>query len=91
MSLSIPMVTLCICRNVTFATAREHALRTGSHNVEELQRHIDVSTGCGLCIPYLQRAIETCADAIPLMPDEETAPYRARAGDVRTRENGSGR
>ena len=89
MTTALPMVTRCICRSVPFAAARAEAVRTGSRNVEELQQAIDIASGCGLCIPYLQCSLETSADAIPLMSDVEAAQYRRRAGHVRTRENGS--
>ena len=90
MTTALPMVTQCICRSITFASARAAAERSGSHTVEQLQQAIDIASGCGLCIPYLQRALESSADAIPLMNDDEADPYLARAGAVRTRDNGSG-
>lgn len=76
-------VTRCICFDQSFEsalrTAREHACTT----VAGLQEYLAISGGCGLCVPYVQRTIETGETVIPVMDEGDSAYWRGRAGEVR--------
>ncbi|MEX2388317.1 MAG: (2Fe-2S)-binding protein [Phycisphaeraceae bacterium] len=51
-------VTRCICANRSFVQlqqlARQHALR-----LDQLADRTGATRGCGLCMPYVQRMLET--------------------------------
>lgn len=74
------MVTHCICRERSFALALSVAREHGCTTVAELQEHLGISTNCGLCIPYVQRAIETGEVEIPVMNPAEAERWEARSG-----------
>lgn len=74
------MVSRCICCNQTFADALKTAKEEGCRNVAELQEHLYISAKCGLCIPYIQQAIETQEAVIPLMNPAESAEWLRRSG-----------
>ena len=48
----------CICTGITFAQALEQGTRKG-WGLEELRRELGVGGNCGLCRPYLKRALAT--------------------------------
>jgi len=48
----------CICTGITFAAALTKA-RAEGWGLEELKRELGVSANCGLCRPYLRRALTT--------------------------------
>ena len=48
----------CICTGITFASALAKA-KTEQWGLEELKRELGVSANCGLCRPYLRRALAT--------------------------------
>ena len=58
------------------AIARDKECRT----VAEVQKHLRVSAKCGLCIPFIQKVIETGETAIPLMNQEESEALLRRSG-----------
>ena len=64
-------VDRCICRNITFAHALEHARTLGVRTVGALQRTIPVGSSCGRCIPYMQRALITGETDLPVLGDAE--------------------
>ena len=53
------MVTRCICCSVTFAELLQLAARHGAQSVDELHDVAAFGTGCGLCLPYVARALAT--------------------------------
>lgn len=69
-------VMRCVCRGTTFADALEAARRHGSTTVAELQRHVDLGTGCGLCVPYMQRVLITGVTDQPVLSIEEMDELR---------------
>ena len=71
-------VTHCICFQ-SFASAIEKAREAGCANVRELQEQMDISANCGLCVPYVQRAIETGETAFDVMNKEESAYWIERS------------
>lgn len=73
-------VNRCICRDVTFADALAVARVRGCHTVADLQRSLDIASGCGLCIPYVQRALITGETDLPVLGEEETASLMERSG-----------
>ncbi|MCE2504051.1 MAG: hypothetical protein J4G05_08345 [Chlorobi bacterium] len=74
------LVSRCICYDQPFEQSIEIARNEGCKTVLELQDYITISKRCGLCIPYVQRAIETGEEVIPRMSQEEAARWRKRSG-----------
>ena len=48
----------CICTGITFAAALAKA-HTEKWELDDLKRELGVSANCGLCRPYLRRALAT--------------------------------
>lgn len=48
----------CICTGLTFAEVLERA-RTGGWDLAAVQRETRVGANCGLCRPYVRRALAT--------------------------------
>jgi len=48
----------CICTGITFASALAKAKAEG-WVLDDLKRELGVSANCGLCRPYLRRALTT--------------------------------
>ena len=75
-------VNRCLCRKIPFAlalgVAREHGCRT----VAELQEHLTLGTGCGLCVPYMQRALVTGETDLPVLGQEESNRWIAISGII---------
>jgi NAD(P)H-nitrite reductase large subunit len=65
---SAPRVSQCICFRRTFAELKRVAERTGARTVPELQRHTMFGMSCMLCVPYVQRMLETGETEFPLLP-----------------------
>ena len=76
------LVSRCICTELDFARAREVARRIGARTVAELQPTLPIGTGCGRCVPYVQRTIETGETAHPLLDQREVEEYSLRSGIV---------
>ena len=57
MALSGAHVDRCVCHDVTFAQLLEIAEQTGA-DLEPLAKYTGCTTGCGLCKPYIAKAIE---------------------------------
>lgn len=74
------VVSRCICCNQSFGVALAVARREGCATVAGLQEHLHIAKKCGLCIPFLQKVIETGEPAIPLMDADDTAYWSARSG-----------
>lgn len=49
----------CLCYGATFRSLKEIAERTGARSLDELRRHVEFGTNCGLCRPYVRRMLET--------------------------------
>lgn len=82
------LVTRCVCTGHDFAAALRVARSLGAGTVAELQRQLSISTGCGLCIPYLQRTLESGATGHPLLEEREVAAFLERSGVVLHEESG---
>jgi bacterioferritin-associated ferredoxin len=75
-------VDRCICRKITFAEALAAARTLGVRTVGGLQRHVDVGTGCGRCIPYMQRSLISGEVDLPVL-DERECERLMELADVR--------
>jgi bacterioferritin-associated ferredoxin len=53
------MIDRCICNEVSFERALETAEKHGCQTVSELQKRIDICDSCRMCLPYLQKVLET--------------------------------
>ncbi len=73
-------VNRCLCRKIPFAQALETAREAGCGNVAELQRYLPLGTGCGLCIPYMQRALATGETDLPVLGEAESNRWLAVSG-----------
>ncbi|MCE7974528.1 MAG: hypothetical protein DYG92_09460 [Leptolyngbya sp. PLA1] len=51
-------VTRCVCRGLSFATLLADA-RAGGLSLDQLVESTGCGTGCGLCLPYLLKALRT--------------------------------
>lgn len=80
-------VSRCICHTITFAKGLELAQRHGCRTVAELQGLAPLGTGCGLCIPYMQRALATGETDLPVLGEQESALWLERSGVI-TEEEG---
>jgi bacterioferritin-associated ferredoxin len=73
-------VDRCICCDITFeralGLARAHRIGT----VGVLQRVLPIGTGCGRCIPYMQRALMSGVTDLPVLDEPEQARLLERAG-----------
>ncbi|MFN1836127.1 bacterioferritin-associated ferredoxin [Balneola sp. MJW-20] len=68
-------VDKCICHKRSFEVIREYAEKEGIKSVSELQKQNICSTGCGLCIPYIELMLETGETSF-----EPGAPYKRKTG-----------
>ncbi len=82
-------VNRCICCEQDFAVALPVARKFTCTTVAGLQEHIEISTGCGLCIPYVQRMVETGETDLPVLSPDEAQELIWRSGTIGTR-NGEG-
>jgi bacterioferritin-associated ferredoxin len=73
-------VNRCICRDILFVDALALARRVGCRTVAELQAHCTLGTGCGLCIPYMQRALATGETDLPVLGRAESQLWLDRSG-----------
>jgi bacterioferritin-associated ferredoxin len=65
-------VDRCVCFEVSFATLKAYADRTGC-GPDELAARFGCGRGCGLCIPYIRRMLETGRTAFDLNPPQDEA------------------
>lgn len=75
-------VSRCICHAVTFVKGLELARRHGCTTVAELQGYVPLGTGCGLCIPYMQRALATGETDLPVLGERESDQWLERSGVI---------
>jgi len=64
-------VDRCVCFDVSFDRLKRHARETGT-DLAGLQERFGCGRGCGLCVPYIQRMLETGETRIPLIDREQT-------------------
>jgi bacterioferritin-associated ferredoxin len=64
-------VNRCICRDVTFESALAIAQARGFGSVRQLRDASPLGSGCGLCIPYMQRALMTGETDLPVLEEPE--------------------
>jgi len=53
------VIDRCVCGDVSFAELLDVVQRTGARTIAALQRHASVGKGCGLCLPYVRRMLQT--------------------------------
>lgn len=68
-------VDRCVCFDVGFATLKAYA-RAHRCGLEGLTARFGCGRGCGLCVPYIRRMLETGETSIRLIPPAESAPRR---------------
>jgi NAD(P)H-nitrite reductase large subunit len=65
----------CICHKATFAAMLAWRERHPKAGFEELQREFRCGTGCGLCAPYVRRALRTGATVFhQIVTDRDEPP-----------------
>ncbi len=72
----------CICHKIPFASALAVARTNGCAQVAALQQHLPLGTGCGLCIPYMQCALETGDTDLPVFDEAQTSYWLDRSGRI---------
>ena len=83
---SSPMITHCVCHDVSFARLRRYAEEHEDVDFETLRRRFGCGTGCGLCIPYVRAMLHTGRTAFEVSTEitegaEDTGPDAIRATD----------
>jgi NAD(P)H-nitrite reductase large subunit len=49
----------CVCHDVTFREVVDWSMSTGCKGVDAAAREFKCTTSCGMCLPYVERALET--------------------------------
>ena len=62
------MVTRCICFGRTFAELKRVAAARGCKTVSELQQHALFGRACMMCVPYVERMLETGETEFEVLP-----------------------
>jgi len=52
-------ITHCVCYDKSFAELVARASECGVTEVAELQRHAQFGLNCGICLPYIRRALRS--------------------------------
>ena len=76
--------------NVRFSDALPLARRHGCSSVADLRVYSSLGSGCGLCIPYMQRALMTGETDLPVLGPSESAALLLRSGLAPTDETPGG-
>jgi bacterioferritin-associated ferredoxin len=79
-------VNRCICNSVLFVDALQLARQQGCQSVASLQRYSPLGTSCGLCIPYMQRALMTGEIDLPILNEREASLLLELSGVMPTEE-----
>jgi NAD(P)H-nitrite reductase large subunit len=66
-------VDRCVCFEVSFKTLKAHADETGC-DLDGLKARFGCGRGCGLCVPYLLKMLETGQTAFDLIPPQDKPP-----------------
>ena len=66
---------ICYCYRVSFRKLENFAKRTRPERASQLSECLGAGTGCGWCIPFLQRIFESCREpggeaSVDLSPEE---------------------
>lgn len=67
----MPIVDRCVCRGISFAELKEMAERTGA-DLDAITDQTGCGAGCSMCVPYIQKMLESGETCFELMP----APVR---------------
>lgn len=62
-------VNRCVCFDVSFVRLKDHIEKHGG-GLDEIQRTFLCGKGCGMCIPYIRRMIQTGETSMPVMLTE---------------------
>jgi NAD(P)H-nitrite reductase large subunit len=49
----------CVCHDVTFREVVDWSKATGCRSVDAAAREFKCTTSCGMCLPYVERALKT--------------------------------
>lgn len=49
----------CVCHDVTFSEVVQWSRSSGSRSVDCAAKALGCTQGCGLCLPYVERALRT--------------------------------
>ncbi|MFA6044333.1 MAG: hypothetical protein WC718_05065 [Phycisphaerales bacterium] len=63
-------VNRCICRNVPFAHIAAVAREVGN-DLAILSEKTGCGTGCGMCLPYIKRMLQSGRTDVPVMTHRE--------------------
>lgn len=77
---------LCLCFHVTKRKVRQYIRVHRPKVASQLSQCYSAGTGCGWCIPYLQRLLAECDGDEGEMPDAETYAAERRKYRQRQRE-----
>ncbi len=55
---SIPFMIVCVCKRINSAQIRE-AVEKGASDLAAVSQKLGVGTGCGRCVEYAERMIDT--------------------------------
>lgn len=68
---------ICYCYNVPYRKLWSFAIRRKLHRASQLSECLGAGTGCGWCIPVLQRIFENSQAPVPknAPPDSTPAEY----------------
>jgi bacterioferritin-associated ferredoxin len=73
-------VDRCICTGVTFEAALAVARARSFDNVRDLRSASALGSGCGLCIPYMQRVLITGQADQPVLDEPARLRLLALSG-----------
>lgn len=65
-------VNRCVCRNISFARIAAAAQVVG-HDLAKLSETTGCGTGCGMCLPYIKRMLQSGCANVPVMTHQEIA------------------
>lgn len=63
-------IVRCVCRDRTFAFLRD----SGVVSLEQIREIYGCGTGCGLCLPFLARMLETGETEFAVEPSDAECP-----------------
>ena len=73
-------VNRCICKSVPFESALIVARTHDCTTVAQLHNYSPLGTGCGLCVPYMQRSLITGKTDLPVLGEREAASLLELSG-----------
>jgi len=63
-------VLKCICFDTTFAEMKEIMKKNNINNIEELRHIKQIAANCKLCLPYIEKMIETGQTEFEVITDK---------------------